>query len=100
METARRLAEVRGQGFIVFGQLRHHIEGLDVIGIVIENALKAQKMQAAIHSMESSATSKLDDKYFGPAPGPGSAGTPGMGPGPVQPPMRPPPSPVQPPNNQ
>jgi hypothetical protein len=62
----------------------------------IENALKSQKMQAAIQNMERTATPKFDDKYFGPTQGPGPAGAPGMSP--VQPPMRPAPTPAQPPN--
>jgi hypothetical protein len=64
----------------------------------IENAIKSQKMQAAMKTMEGAATPKFDDKYFGPVPGPGPAGMPGAGA--VQPPMRPAPTPTQPPNNQ
>ncbi|HEX4486647.1 MAG TPA: peptidyl-prolyl cis-trans isomerase [Terriglobales bacterium] len=66
----------------------------------IENAIKSQKMQAAMKTMEGAATPKFDDKYFGPLPGPGPAGMPGAATGPVQPPMRPAPTPAQPPNNK
>jgi len=62
----------------------------------IENAIKTQKMQAAIQNMQHSATPKFDDKYFGPEAAP--MGLPG--PGPNQPPMRPAPSQAPPPINK
>ena len=63
----------------------------------IENAIKTQKMQAAIQTMQHSATPKFDDKYFGPSE-PASTGAPGAGP--LQPSMRPAPPTAQPPNNR
>jgi hypothetical protein len=62
----------------------------------IENAIKTQKMQAAIQTMQHSATPKFDEKYFGPEAAP--MGMPG--PGPNQPPMRPAPSQAPPPTNK
>jgi parvulin-like peptidyl-prolyl isomerase len=60
----------------------------------IENVVKTQKMQAAIKTMQGSATPKFDDTYFGPVPAPGPSGMPGMAgpPAPVQAPMRPAPT--------
>jgi hypothetical protein len=62
----------------------------------IENTLKTQKMQAAIQTMQHSATPKFDDKYFGPEAAPMAV----PGPGPNQPPMRPAPSQAPPPPNK
>lgn len=67
----------------------------------IENVVKTQKMQAAIKTMQGSATPKFDDTYFGPVTPQGASGMPGMGgpPAPPQPPMRPSPAAVPPPNH-
>lgn len=87
-------------GYFVYKLDKKDMVPLASVRADIENALKSQKMQAAIQTMEHSATPKFEDKYFGPTPGPGPAGAPGPGVGPLQPPMRPAPTPVQPPNNK
>jgi hypothetical protein len=85
-------------GYFIYKLDKKNSVSMDRVRADIENALKAQKMQAAIQTMEHSATPKFDDKYFGPPPPP--AGMPGAGPGPVQPPMRPGPPTAPPPNNK
>ena len=66
----------------------------------IENAVKSQKMQAAIKIMEGSATPKFDDNYFGPASPQRPPGMPATGMAPEQPAMRPAPTSTQPPDHK
>jgi hypothetical protein len=87
-------------GYFIYKLDKKDSAPLERVRSEIENALKSQKMQAAIQTMERTATPKFDDKYFGPTPGPGPAGAPGMDKGPVQPPMRPPEPPASQPNNK
>ena len=83
-------------GYFIYKLDKKDSVSMERVRADIENAIKTQKMQAAIQTMQHSATPKFDDKYFGPeAP---AMGIPG--PGPNQPPMRPAPSQAPPPTNK
>jgi peptidyl-prolyl cis-trans isomerase C len=80
-------------GYFIYKLEKKESTPLATVRPEIENAIKAQKMQAAIQSIERAATPKYEEKYFGPSPATGSPA--GM----VGGPAHPAPTPVAPPNN-
>jgi PPIC-type PPIASE domain len=72
-------------GFVIYKVKKKETEPLDKMKEEIRGNLRAQRMQEAMQNIEHSATTSLDDSYFGPAVG----GPPGISPARSQPPTRP-----------
>jgi len=73
-------------GFTIYKVKKKETEPLDKVKEEIRGNLRAQRVQDAMQNIEHSATTSLDDSYFGPA---GGAPPPGISPARSMPPTRP-----------
>src|SRR5437588_13120792 len=56
-----RLAQARSQRFVVLGQLSNHVWWIDVVGVIIEHALKARDLTDRLDRKSANLSNSLRD---------------------------------------